>query len=59
MIDEKTVYLRMPPTFVEPETLLMVLRNLMRSAYDRDRGVSQPPQQQLPQAHAAVAALQK
>ena len=26
VIDEKTVYLRMPPTFMEPETLLMVLR---------------------------------
>ena len=35
LIDEKTVYLRMPPTFVEPETCLMVLKNLMRGAYDR------------------------
>jgi transcription-repair coupling factor (superfamily II helicase) len=37
VIDEKTVYLRMPPTFMEPEPLLMVLRNLMRAAYDRGR----------------------
>jgi transcription-repair coupling factor (superfamily II helicase) len=36
VIDEKTVYLRMPPTFMEPETLLMVLRNLMRAAHDRE-----------------------
>jgi transcription-repair coupling factor (superfamily II helicase) len=35
LIDEKTVYLRMPPTFLEPETCLMVLKNLMRGAYDR------------------------
>jgi transcription-repair coupling factor (superfamily II helicase) len=36
VIDDKTVYLRMPPTFLEAETLLMVLRNLLRSAYDRE-----------------------
>jgi transcription-repair coupling factor (superfamily II helicase) len=36
VIDEKTVYLRMPPTFLESETLLMVLRNLLRGAYDRE-----------------------
>jgi hypothetical protein len=35
VIDEKTVYLRMPPTYLEPETCLMVLKNLMRGAYDR------------------------
>jgi transcription-repair coupling factor (superfamily II helicase) len=39
VIDEKTVYLRMPPTFLEAETLLMVLRNLLRSAYDRQHTV--------------------
>jgi transcription-repair coupling factor (superfamily II helicase) len=36
VIDEKTVYLRMPPSMLEPETLLLVLRNLMRAAHDRD-----------------------
>ena len=49
VIDEKTVYLRMPPTYMEPETLLMVLRNLMRGAHDRERGIvpapSTPPAQ--------------
>src|SRR5438045_7083560 len=40
VIDEKTVYLRMPPTFMEPETLLMVLRNLMRTAHDKETGVA-------------------
>ncbi len=36
VIDEKTVYLRMPATFMEPEACLMVLRNLMHAAHDRD-----------------------
>src|SRR5205085_1556249 len=36
VIDEKTVYLRTPPTFLAPETLLMVLRNLIRAAHNRD-----------------------
>src|SRR5688500_5695262 len=35
VIDPRTVYLRMPPSFMEPETLLMVLKNLMRAAHDR------------------------
>jgi transcription-repair coupling factor (superfamily II helicase) len=35
VIDAQTVYLRMPGTFMEPEPLLMVLRNLMRQSYDR------------------------
>lgn len=43
VIDEKTVYLRMPPTFLEPEPLLLVLKNLMRQAYDRElRGEPAP-----------------
>jgi transcription-repair coupling factor (superfamily II helicase) len=37
VIDPQTIYLRMPPTFMESETLLMVLRNLMRQAYDREK----------------------
>jgi transcription-repair coupling factor (superfamily II helicase) len=36
VIDDKTVYLRMPPTFMEPEAALMVLRNLMHAAHERD-----------------------
>jgi transcription-repair coupling factor (superfamily II helicase) len=45
VIDEKTVYLRMPETFMEPEPCLMVLRNLMRQAYDRERNtlIATPP----------------
>ncbi len=45
VIDERTVYLRMPPTFNEPETLLMVLKNLMRPAYDREMGPAAPDAQ--------------
>ncbi len=37
VVDDKTVYLRMPETFLEPETCLMVLRNLMRAAHDREK----------------------
>ena len=43
VVDEKTVYLRMPQTFLESETCLMVLRNLMRAAYDRQvNGIPTP-----------------
>ena len=37
VIDERTVYLRMPETYNEPDTLLMVLKNLMRQNYDREQ----------------------
>jgi transcription-repair coupling factor (superfamily II helicase) len=37
VVDEKTVYLRMPATYNEPETLLMVLRNLMRGAFEKKK----------------------
>jgi len=43
VIDAKTVYLRMPPGFMEPETLLMVLKNLMRQAHDREQRGEAPP----------------
>src|SRR5947207_6755585 len=36
VMDPNSVYLRMPPSFLESETLLMVLKNLMRQAYDRE-----------------------
>jgi transcription-repair coupling factor (superfamily II helicase) len=59
VIDEKTVYLRMPPTFLESETLLMVLRNLLRGAYDRERsGESAPPSQPTPRKATAIANTQ-
>jgi transcription-repair coupling factor (superfamily II helicase) len=43
VIDEKTIYLRMPSTFLESETCLMVLKNLMRPAYDRQQRGEPPP----------------
>jgi hypothetical protein len=44
VVDEKTVYLRMPETFMESETCLMVLRNLMRAAHEREvKGEPPPP----------------
>ncbi|MFN4244062.1 MAG: transcription-repair coupling factor [Tepidisphaerales bacterium] len=43
VLDEKTVYLRMPPVFHEPETLLMTLRNLLKAAWDRERAESPQP----------------
>jgi transcription-repair coupling factor (superfamily II helicase) len=36
VIDEKTVYLRMPTVFMEPETSLIVLRNLLRGNHDKN-----------------------
>jgi transcription-repair coupling factor (superfamily II helicase) len=35
VIDERTVYLRMPEQFMEPDTLLMILRNLLKAAYEK------------------------
>ena len=37
VIDDRTVYLRMPDTYMQPETLLMVLRNLLKSAHEREQ----------------------
>ena len=54
VIDEKTVYLRMPPGFLESDTLLMVLRNLLKSAHEREaRG--EPPPAPKPPAKPMVA----
>ena len=36
VVDERTVYLRMPPTFLDPDTLLLALFNLMRNAKNRE-----------------------
>ncbi|CAA9376777.1 MAG: Transcription-repair coupling factor, partial [uncultured Phycisphaerae bacterium] len=55
LIDEQTVYLRMPPTFVESEAALMVLRNLMRQALDREqKGEATPEPGQAPEPKAAA-----
>ncbi len=36
IVDDKTLYFRPPPAYLEPEVLLMALRNLMYNAYQRD-----------------------
>jgi transcription-repair coupling factor (superfamily II helicase) len=48
VIDEKTVYLRMPPTFLDPETCLLVIRNLLKQAYDREKRGEAHPVEKVP-----------
>ncbi|MDB5356184.1 MAG: transcription-repair coupling factor Mfd [Phycisphaerales bacterium] len=55
VIDEKTVYLRMPASYVEPEVCLMVLKNLLRSAHDRDVNAAAAPAAAEPTAQALPA----
>ncbi|HEX4053587.1 MAG TPA: transcription-repair coupling factor [Tepidisphaeraceae bacterium] len=52
VLDEKTVYLRLPPSFLESDTLLMILRNLLKAAYERG-------QQGKPDAAKVPAAAEK
>jgi transcription-repair coupling factor (superfamily II helicase) len=59
VIDEKTVYLRMPPSFMEPETSLMVLKNLMRKAYDREKNGEPAPEVKPEPVAAAPTQTQK
>jgi transcription-repair coupling factor (superfamily II helicase) len=43
IVDERTLYFRPPPGYLEPETLLLVLRNLMHAAYQRElKGEPEP-----------------
>jgi len=37
VLDEKTVYLRLSKSFMESDTLLMILRNLLKAAWERDK----------------------
>jgi transcription-repair coupling factor (superfamily II helicase) len=43
LIDEKTAYLRMPGTYLQPEILLMALRNLLAAAHERELKGEPPP----------------
>src|SRR5207244_5811489 len=36
IVDDKTLYFRPPEAYLQPEVLLMALRNLMYNAYQRD-----------------------
>jgi transcription-repair coupling factor (superfamily II helicase) len=42
VVDETTVYFRPPKNYLEPETLLMALWNLMKSAYARRQAAAAP-----------------
>jgi len=64
VIDERTVYLRMPPSFMESDLILMALRNLLKSAHEREqRGepapipklIARPPVSRSPTPGAAAA----
>ncbi len=37
LVDDRTLYLRMPKTYLEAEPMLLVLRNLMKGAYDKQK----------------------
>jgi len=50
VIDEKTVYLRLPPTMMEGDMILMVLRNLLKAAYERELRGEPPPAPPAPKA---------
>ena len=41
--EDNEIFLRLPPSFLEPEPLLMVLKNLMRAAHDREQRGEPPP----------------
>ena len=43
VLDEKTVYLRLPKSFMESDTLLMILRNLLKAAWEREQRGEAPP----------------
>ena len=52
----------MPPSFLESETLLMTLKNLMRQAYDREQkgeAVAEPGKAPPPPAKPTVSAKGK
>ena len=57
VIDEKTVYLRMPATYMQPDALLMVLRNLLAAAHERELKGEPPPVVNRPPPAKARAAV--
>ena len=59
LIDETTVYFRPPPSYLDPEILLMVLRNLMKAAHEKLAGrppASVPPPPPAPRVVTPPAA---
>jgi transcription-repair coupling factor (superfamily II helicase) len=58
VIDEKTVYLRMPPGMMESDTLLLILRNLLKAAYEREQRGEPPPVLKAPTAKSTGKPVQ-
>jgi transcription-repair coupling factor (superfamily II helicase) len=57
VVDDKTLYFRPPPNYLEPEVLLMTLRNLMYAAYQRElKGEPDPIPKALPAPRQPAAA---
>ena len=56
VVDEKTVYLRLPPTFLDADTLLLAMCNLMRAAEAKETGMAAVPLAvPVPEAKSAAA----
>jgi hypothetical protein len=43
VVDAQTIYFRPPAVFIEPEPLLLTLRNLLMKAYEAEGGASDDP----------------
>jgi transcription-repair coupling factor (superfamily II helicase) len=55
VLDEKTVYLRLPKSFMESDTLLMILRNLLKAAWEREKTSGSQSGKSTPVEKAAAA----
>ncbi len=54
VLDEKTVYLRLPKSFMESDTLLMILRNLLKAAWERENASDSQSSKSVPAEKAAA-----
>jgi len=52
VVDPQTIYFRPPPVYLEPDTLLIVLRNLLFAAYEREKKGEPTPQSPPPRPPA-------
>jgi transcription-repair coupling factor (superfamily II helicase) len=59
LVDEKTVYFRPPASFLEPDALLMTLRNLLKAAYERELRGEPAPQIKPPEPQKLVSSVGK
>jgi transcription-repair coupling factor (superfamily II helicase) len=55
VIDQHTLYFRPPRGYLEPEALLLVLRNLLKAAHERQKASPEPPAPAPPSIAPAVA----